>query len=60
MADDKSKRTQQDRAQVNVNESYEVDYLAKKFNVSADQVRQAEAKVGKSRQKVEEYLTQNK
>lgn len=41
MADDISRKTQQDLAQVIVNEPYDVDYLAKKLNVSADQVRQA-------------------
>jgi hypothetical protein len=45
---------------VNTSERYEVDHLAQKFSVSPDKVREAEAKVGKSRQKIEEYLTKSK
>lgn len=60
MADDPTKTGRQDRAQVNVNETYEVEHLAEKFGVSPAKVRQAEQAVGKSRQKVEEYLMSRK
>lgn len=60
MADDRRKTGQQDRAQVNVNEEYELEQLARKFGVSPAKVRQAEQVVGKSRQKVEEYLMSRK
>lgn len=56
MADNPKDRGKQDRAQVNSSEDYEVDYLAQKLGVTADQVRQAEQKVGKSRSKIEDYL----
>jgi hypothetical protein len=56
MADDKSKRSAQDRAQVNVNEDYEVEYLAQKLGVMPEEIRTAEAKVGKSRSKIEEHF----
>jgi hypothetical protein len=59
-ADDKSKTGQADRSQVNTSERYEVGHLAEKFNVSPEKVREAEQKVGKSRQKIEEYLTKSK
>ncbi|MDB5344217.1 MAG: hypothetical protein JWP89_2594 [Schlesneria sp.] len=58
--DDPKKVGRQDRAQVNPNEEYEVEHLAQKFGVSPAKVRQAEQAVGKSRQKVEEYLTSRK
>ena len=60
MSDDKQKTAPQDRAQVNSGEDYEVDHLAKKHGVSPDTVRQAVQAVGKSRQKVEEYLRNHK
>ncbi len=60
MADDPKKPGRQDRAQVNINEEYEVEYLAEKFGVSPAKVRQAERAVGKSREKVEEYLISRK
>ncbi len=60
MADNPNKKGAQDRAQVNVNEPYEVEYLAQKHGVTPDKVRQAEQQVGKSREKVEQYLKQHK
>lgn len=56
MADDTTKRSVQDRAQVNVNEEYEVEYLAKKLGVMPEEIRTVEAKVGKSRSKIEEHF----
>jgi len=49
MADDPK-----NRAQVNVGETYEVEYLAKKLGVMPEEVRTAESKVGKNREKIEE------
>jgi hypothetical protein len=46
MADDKSKRGQQDRNRINLNEDYEVQYWCEKFGVSPEQLRQAVQKVG--------------
>lgn len=60
MADNPNMKGAQDRAQVNVNEPYEVEYLAQKFGVPPEKVRQAEQQVGKSREKVEQYLRQHK
>lgn len=60
MSDNPAKKGSQDRSQVNVNERYEVEYIVKKLGVTPEQVREAEQKVGKSRQKVEEYLQKSK
>lgn len=59
MADNPNLKGPQDRAQVNINEPYEVEYLAQKLGVSPEQVRQAAQQVGKSREKVERYLQQH-
>ena len=56
MADDRKNRGAQDRAQVNVNEEYEVEYLAQKLGVMPEEIRTAEQKVGKSRSKIEEHF----
>lgn len=56
MADDKSQRSPQDAARINVNEDYEVRYWTDKFGVSEQQLRDAVAKVGVSAQAVEEEL----
>lgn len=58
--DDSKKTGRLDRAQVNINEEYEVEHLAQKFGVSPAKVRQAEQVMGRSRQKVEEYLMSRK
>lgn len=60
MTDDKNLRGQQDRTQVNSGEAYEVEYLAKKLGVTPESVREAEQRVGKSRQKIEEYLSKKR
>lgn len=60
MADNKDLRDGRDRQRVAGNEDYEVQYLAEKLNVSAEEVRRAIEKVGNSREKVEEYLRGNR
>lgn len=60
MADDKTKRGAQDRARVSVMEDYEVKYLAQKFDVTQKAVKEAVAKVGHSRAKVEAELKRQK
>ena len=53
MPDDKTKRGPQDRAKINVQEKYEMDYWSKKFGVTRDQLRNAVEKVGSSAAAVE-------
>jgi hypothetical protein len=60
MADNKDLRDGRDRQRVAGNEEYEVQYLAEKLNVSAEEVREAIEKVGNSREKLEEYLRGNR
>jgi hypothetical protein len=56
MPDDKSKRGRADRNKVAGGEAYEVDYVAKKLGVTAEQVKSAIKKVGNDRAKVEAEL----
>jgi len=56
MADDKNLRDHRDRERVAGSEEYEVNYLAQKLNVSAEEVRKAIEQVGNSREKLEEHL----
>jgi len=56
MADDKTKRGAADRSKVSTMEQYEVKYLAEKFNTTQKAVKEAVAKVGNSRTKVEAEL----
>lgn len=60
MADNKDLRDGRDRERVAGNEDYEVNYLAQKLNVSAEEVKRAIQQVGNSREKVEEYLRGNR
>jgi hypothetical protein len=46
VADDKSKRGPADRSRINTNESYELEYWANKWGISAERVRDAVAAVG--------------
>jgi Protein of unknown function (DUF3606) len=46
VADDKSNRGEQDRIRVNVHEQYEVEYWTRKWGITAQQLRDAVAKVG--------------
>lgn len=56
MADDKKLRDGRDRSRVSGSEDYEVQYMAEKLGVSADEVRKAIEQVGNSRDKIEEHL----
>jgi hypothetical protein len=56
MADNKDLRDGRDRERVAGNEEYEVNFLAQKLNVSAEEVRRAIEQVGNNREKLEEYL----
>jgi hypothetical protein len=60
MADDKNMQDGRDRSRVSGSEEYELQYLAEKLNVSAEEVRNAIERVGNSREKVEEYLRGNR
>lgn len=60
MADDKDLRDGRDRGRVAENEAYEINYLAQKLNVSADEVRRAIERVGNDREKIEEHLRNGK
>jgi hypothetical protein len=56
MADIKSSSGKADRSKVAAGQKYEVDYVAKKFGVTADVVRQVIKEVGNDRAKIEEAL----
>ena len=56
MSDDKAKASGQDRQRINLNEDYELRDWAKKFGVSADELRQAVARVGDRADEVERFL----
>ncbi len=56
MADNKNIQDGRDRSQVNGNEDYEVQHVAKTLGVSTEQVKEAISAVGNSREKIEEYL----
>lgn len=60
MADDKNLRDGRDRSRISRSEEYEVQYLAEKLNVPAEEVKKAIEKAGNSREKVEEYIRGNK
>ena len=54
--DNKEMRGPQDRARINVNEDYELRYWSEKFNVSADELKDAVKKAGVAAEAVEKYL----
>ena len=56
MADNKSNRGIPDSKTVSLKQQYELDYIKKKFDVSGQQVVGAVRAVGKSREKVYQYL----
>ncbi len=60
MADDKTKRGYRDRGLIALREPYEVSYWSKKFKITPAQLRTAVKKVGRSAQKVEAYITEQK
>jgi hypothetical protein len=56
MADDRTQRSGQDRSRINVNQDYEVRDWAKKFGVSADELKKAVQAVGDRADQVEAHL----
>ena len=56
MADNLTKKEPQDGSKVNVHEAWELEYWCKKFNVTAQQLKDAVAAVGTSVQKVKQHL----
>ncbi|MBB5635335.1 hypothetical protein HDE68_001220 [Pedobacter cryoconitis] len=54
--DNKQKTGSPDRDRINVNESYELEYWSKKFNVTQDELRKAVKAAGTSADEVEKYL----
>ena len=56
MADNKKKRSAQDRALIALSESYEVAYWSKKFKVTPAKLKAAVKKVGHSARKVEAHF----
>jgi Protein of unknown function (DUF3606) len=56
MPDDKSKVGEPDRSRVAADQDYEVGYLAGKYGLSAQQVRQLIARVGNDRKKLDQAV----
>jgi hypothetical protein len=56
MADDKNKQDGRDRNQVGADQTYEINYVAQKHNVSPDRVKEAIAAVGNDREQIEKWL----
>ncbi|MDB5251654.1 MAG: hypothetical protein JWP27_823 [Flaviaesturariibacter sp.] len=56
MSDNKNNRDGRDRSRVAGEEKYEVQHIAEKFGVSAEEVRRLIEEVGNSREKLEERL----
>lgn len=56
MPDNKNSRDGRDRSRVAGNEEYELQHIAEKLGVSAEEVRRAIEQVGNSREKIEEHL----
>lgn len=54
--DDKQKIVNADRARININEGYELDYWSNKFGVSKDKLKAVVQTVGNSAREVEDYL----
>jgi hypothetical protein len=54
--DDKQKNGSADRARININEGYELDYWSNKFGVSKDKLKAAVQTVGTSANAVEDFL----
>jgi hypothetical protein len=56
MSDDKTKQDGRDDNKIDSHDASEVEYAAKKFGVTPQQIRDAVAKVGNSRAAVQKYL----
>ena len=59
MSDNKSKTGKADDSRINVNEAYELQYWAEKFNVSTAKLKQAVNEVGPMVANVQDYLQSN-
>jgi hypothetical protein len=57
MADNKDLRDGRDRSRVAGNEQYELQHIAEKHGVTVDEVKKVIERVGNSREKIEEQLT---
>lgn len=56
MSDDLSKKGQQDRSSINMNEEHEVVYWTQKFNVSREELQKAVDQAGRSSEAVAKVL----
>lgn len=56
MADNKNLSDGRDRSRVAGNEKYEIQHIAEKLNVSAEEVRRAIEQVGNNREEIERHL----
>ena len=56
MTDNKKKKGKQDRRMINSTENYELDFVAKKFNLKRADVLAAIKKVGNKRSEVYKFL----
>lgn len=56
MADNKNLGDGRDRSRVSSEEKYEIQHIAEKLNVSAEEVRRAIEKVGNNREEIERFL----
>lgn len=54
--DNKQKTGSPDRDRINVNESYELEYWSKKFQVTPDELKKAVKSAGTSASEVEKLL----
>ena len=57
--DDKTKTGKADDSQININESYEVQYWSEKFNVSSEVLKSAVRAAGTNVEHVRNYLAEN-
>ena len=57
--DDKTKTGKADDSQININESYEVQYWSEKFNVPQEVLKSAVRAAGTNVEHVREYLAEN-
>jgi hypothetical protein len=60
MADDPSKRGPSDRARINVNQDYEVEYWCRKLGITPHELRLLVQQHGTSAEKIREVLGQEK
>ncbi len=60
MADNKNQVGKQDRDRINLSEEYELRDWSKKFNATAEELKQAVNKVGNMARDVESYLSKGK